>query len=175
MSLWDNGLIFEILNVWNVVTGATLAFRKCIVDEFLPFIDGDRKLLHDNQIALAGCKTNSIALIKDRLIGYRQHCNNVIGTRNQAWIYNGTKCPNLLAMIVEPFRIKECLKKRKSERISFYEFRYHNYSSIIGKVKLTLSIFKYIKFYRDYWGIFYASDILYGVSNKLRERLINKN
>ena len=175
MSLWDNGLIFEILNVWNVVTGATLAFRKCIVDEFLPFIDGDRKLLHDNQIALAGCKTNSIALIKDRLIGYRQHCNNVIGTRNQAWIYNGTKCPNLLAMIVEPFRIKECLKKRKSERISFYEFRYHNYSSIIGKLKLTLSIFKYIKFYRDYWGIFYASDILYGVSNKLRERLINKN
>lgn len=173
ISLWENGLIFEILNVSPVATGATMAFRRLFMEKFLPF-DDDKYILHDYQIVMAACKTDSLGLIRERLIDYRQHGKNVIGVKQDNWIYTEKKAPNMLKMIVEPYPIRKWFNGWESERVSFYKLRIWGHSTIPGKLRLIMSIPLYIKFYGKFGWIFFASDILYGVNYKLRSWLINR-
>ena len=172
-ALWESGLKFEILNVRPVATGATMAFRRSCMDSFLPF-DDDKYILHDYQIILASCRSNSLGVLKEKLIDYRQHENNVIGVKHDNWIYTSKKAPSLLSMIVEPYPIRKWFKGWECKRVSFYKLRIWGHSTIPGKLRLIMSIPLYIKFYGKFGWIFFASDILYGVNYKLRSWLINR-
>ena len=169
--LWEKGFKFEILNIWNVATGATMALRRSFVDNL--FIKDDKYYLHDYQIVIDACKTNSIGVILECLMDYRQHGDNVVGISKKWWIYKENPVPpSLLKMIVEPHAVRESFEG-VDDRVSFYETRYKNYSSVKGKVLLFFSVLTYIKFYKDIWTIFYYSDLLYGVNRKLREWYVN--
>lgn len=173
-NLWEDGLEFEILNVFNVATGATMALRKSFRHFLIPFVNSKSGLLHDYQIAKIACKHHCLGVIRDKLINYRQHGGNVIGVTKDNWIYTNESSPNLLQRIVEPRKLTECFQDWDNSRVRFYLFRYHNYITIWGKAKLLFSIFQYCRFYRNNWFFFYTSDILYKINEKIRIWIISR-
>jgi glycosyltransferase involved in cell wall biosynthesis len=62
-----------------IATGATMAFRKDIVRQFMPLPDSSL-FIHDSWIATIGACTNNIMYINEPLILYRQHNDQLIGT-----------------------------------------------------------------------------------------------
>jgi len=69
----------EVLLKHNVVTGATMAFHAELRDWILP-IPG--QWIHDAWIALLASAAGARGIfIKEALVKYRQHCNQVIGGR----------------------------------------------------------------------------------------------
>lgn len=92
-SLWesidysqaDNYCVFEKENYWfvkelvrhNIVTGMCMCVRKDLVNQIVPF---EPEVLHDAWIAMnAALKVKTVA-IAQKLVLYRQHQGNVIGT-----------------------------------------------------------------------------------------------
>ena len=175
LSLWESGLIFEFLNTRNVATGATMAFKRKCVSDFIPFIGGQKYLLHDYQMAISGCKNATLGVCLQPLIDYRQHENNVVGVGDESWIYSKMpSVPHLLESLVEPRQINMCFRNWVSERRHFYEIRNRNYSTIFGKVKLLFLFFKYVQYYHKFWLAFIISDVFYGiVGYEGRRRMLN--
>lgn len=165
IKLWEDGFQFELLNVWNVATGATMAFRKSFRSQFLPFIIAPEGLLHDNQIARVACRSNSLGIIKQRLIDYRQHGGNTVGVGSDNWVYTNERPPSLLPMIAIPHPVGECFQEWDDERVLFYEKRYHNSLSLSGILRIISSTFMYKRLYGNYWMTFYTSDILFAVKH----------
>jgi glycosyltransferase involved in cell wall biosynthesis len=72
----NKGLMFEILMKKNIITGATLAFRK----EYLPLIlPIPKEHVHDAWISLLISSCARIIPISSQTIKYRQHAHNQIG------------------------------------------------------------------------------------------------
>lgn len=67
---------FEILLRRNVVTGATAAFRRELLDSALPFVDG---WLHDEWLAILAAARGGLRVISTPLVLYRQHGANQCG------------------------------------------------------------------------------------------------
>jgi glycosyltransferase involved in cell wall biosynthesis len=172
ISLWNEGLKLEIINYSNKVTGATMAFRKSALKSFLPFED-NKRCLHDYQIAIYGCAYNSLGIIQDTLISYRQHIDNVMGISKENWVYTGKASSVLLPTIIEPLPLKASFFKYNTPRVNFYLNRLKNYGTLIGKIFLLFMLPKYIKYYGAYWKIFFLSDFLYGINNSIRDKFIN--
>ena len=74
--------IMDIMLNHNVVTGATMAFRKKILKESFPIprIDG---FYHDEWLALNALRFGQIKAINEKLIYYRQHNQNVVGAQKK--------------------------------------------------------------------------------------------
>ena len=74
-----SGEVFETLVGRNVVTGATMAFRRDVIDLFTPMPES---WVHDGWIALClAAAGKKIAFIDELLITYRQHAGNQLGAR----------------------------------------------------------------------------------------------
>ncbi|WP_309608874.1 glycosyltransferase [Flavobacterium sp.] len=67
-----------IIQISNIATGASMAFRKSIVKEILPIPQID-DLYHDEWIALNSAKGNNFKLINEKLFSYRIHKNQQLG------------------------------------------------------------------------------------------------
>ena len=76
---WQLGGAFDILVNGYVVTGATLAIRRRVLSEILPFPNLYKDLIHDGWIALWLSLTNRIGFIKEPLTNYRQHSQQQVG------------------------------------------------------------------------------------------------
>jgi glycosyltransferase involved in cell wall biosynthesis len=63
----------------NVVTGATLCFKKEITNIILPIPDV-KKFYHDEWIAIILASRNNLGYLTDKLISYRIHSGQQIGT-----------------------------------------------------------------------------------------------
>lgn len=72
------GDAFSVLVKRNVVTGATVAFRRVLLDVALPF---PPEWVHDEWLATLAAGTSRIGVIDRELIDYRQHGANEIGVR----------------------------------------------------------------------------------------------
>jgi glycosyltransferase involved in cell wall biosynthesis len=75
----------EVLLKYNVVTGATMAFRSRFRDVVLPI---PSTWVHDAWIALLIAAVADLAIIRDPLIRYRQHAGQQIGAikkRERSW------------------------------------------------------------------------------------------
>lgn len=70
---------FELLLRRFLVTGATLAFRRSLLDVVLPL---SKHLIHDAWIALTIAAVSQIECIDEPLIQYRQHAGQQIGERH---------------------------------------------------------------------------------------------
>jgi glycosyltransferase involved in cell wall biosynthesis len=72
-------LYHHILFRSNMVTGATLCFKKEIKDLILP-IPTVKKFYHDEWIAIIIASRNKLGYLTDKLISYRIHSGQQIGT-----------------------------------------------------------------------------------------------
>lgn len=88
-SLWDvpqflkevnAGLDYYtiITHISNVATGASMAFRKELVTDILPFPSSD-KIHHDEWIALISSNRNQFELLQQKYFYYRIHSNQQVG------------------------------------------------------------------------------------------------
>jgi len=74
------GRAFDTLLRRSVVTGATAAFRKHLLDFALPV---GRGWIHDEWLAVVAAAVGRVGVIEDALIDYRQHGRNQIGMRKR--------------------------------------------------------------------------------------------
>ena len=70
----------------NTVTGCTMMIHRCLISEALPFpkqaISGG--WYHDHWLALVAAHQGNIAHIREPLVHYRQHDQNVVGAQKAA-------------------------------------------------------------------------------------------
>jgi glycosyltransferase involved in cell wall biosynthesis len=73
-----DGDLFDALVRRNLVTGATVLFRRTLLDAARPF---PREWVHDEWLAIVAAATSSAVFEPDTLVDYRLHEANVIGMR----------------------------------------------------------------------------------------------
>ena len=76
-----HGDAFDTFVRRNVATGATMAFRRSLLDLALPIPDG---WVHDEWLATIAAAVGTVDFIDEPLIDYRQHASNQIGARKLA-------------------------------------------------------------------------------------------
>jgi glycosyltransferase involved in cell wall biosynthesis len=74
------GYGFDVLLRRSVVTGATLAFRRSLLDVAVPFGDG---WIHDEWLAIVASAIGKVDVVERKLIDYRQHGANQLGMRRR--------------------------------------------------------------------------------------------
>jgi hypothetical protein len=74
----ENGL-FDVMLWQNVVTGATMAFRADLRENFLPIPDDIPNIIHDGWIALIASAISVVEFVDEPLIDYRQHESQQLG------------------------------------------------------------------------------------------------
>lgn len=81
---WESGKALDVLLAdYNCVTGASIMLRRnFLTDEPIILQHKFERFIHDEVIAFAAAKTNSIAFLQNVLTDYRQHTKQVMGTRN---------------------------------------------------------------------------------------------
>jgi glycosyltransferase involved in cell wall biosynthesis len=78
---WKNGKAVEILLAGNRSAGCMMGFRKELVEKIIPFPTHIPEMIHDNWITIIAAMLDKIGIIEERLISYRQHSFQQIGTR----------------------------------------------------------------------------------------------
>jgi glycosyltransferase involved in cell wall biosynthesis len=73
-----SGNAFQLYCRRNVVTGATTAFRRSLLDIALPL---SPTFVHDAWLAFLASATGKVHLLEAPLIAYRQHGSNLIGAK----------------------------------------------------------------------------------------------
>lgn len=76
---WRSGKANEILFQSYIVTGATLAIRKNVLDRLAPFPTHLGPYIHDAWMAIALGVLNKIGFVDDTLISYRVHASQQVG------------------------------------------------------------------------------------------------
>ena len=71
---------YKMNYLYNCVTGCTLLARSKTIEEFMPIPNKSKYLVHDHWIALMISLNGKLAYIPEKLIKYRQHGDNQIGT-----------------------------------------------------------------------------------------------
>ncbi|MES1255851.1 MAG: glycosyltransferase family 2 protein [Acidobacteriota bacterium] len=77
-----SGCAFDLLMRRNVVTGATVGFRRELFDRARPF---PSSWVHDEWLAMVAAAADGVDLIDRPLINYRQHDSNEIGAGRVGW------------------------------------------------------------------------------------------
>lgn len=67
----------------NPVTGCALLANRALVEKVRPIPDG--AVMHDHWLALVAAAFGRIEAVKEPLVFYRQHGNNVVGARAYGW------------------------------------------------------------------------------------------
>lgn len=78
LALIRSGSAFDVLLRRNLVTGATVMFRRSLLTRAVPF---DAAWVHDEWLAILAASGNAIDYLPERLIDYRQHGGNEIGVK----------------------------------------------------------------------------------------------
>jgi glycosyltransferase involved in cell wall biosynthesis len=78
---FQHGQSVEILLAGNRTAGCMMAFRKELKEVILPFPTHIPEMIHDNWLTIVAAMLDSLGMIEERLISYRQHSFQQIGTR----------------------------------------------------------------------------------------------
>ena len=78
---WKAGHSVEILLAGNRSAGCMMAFRKELKEVILPFPTHIPEMIHDNWITIVAAMLDSMGMIEEKLVSYRQHSFQQIGTR----------------------------------------------------------------------------------------------
>ena len=98
---WKQGKAHEILFGGFVVTGATLALRKTVLEQLSPFPTAIPDLIHDAWIALYLSLSNKIDFITEPLLHYRIHSSQQVGFGSKQ----------------EPVRLSDRINRDRSEKL----------------------------------------------------------
>ena len=170
-SLWKRGLEFEIFNVRNRITGATIAFRKDLKSFGLPF-NSNISNLHDEQLAICTIKRQSIYMLDKPLIKYRLHSNNVCGVNNLISKINH----DFIKEVFTPKDIRKVIEElypntgKIEKRVAFLKKRKENFVSLKGRIILLFNLPTYIKLYKSHFVLFYFTDLTIGLDGFFKNR-----
>jgi glycosyltransferase involved in cell wall biosynthesis len=78
---YKDGKVVELLLAGNRTAGCMMAFRKELVEKIIPFPTHIPLMIHDNWITIVAAMFDSLGMIEAKLISYRQHSFQQIGTR----------------------------------------------------------------------------------------------
>ena len=78
---FKDGKVVELLLAGNRTAGCMMAFRKELVQKIIPFPTHIPLMIHDNWITIVVAMLDSLGMIEEKLISYRQHSFQQIGTR----------------------------------------------------------------------------------------------
>ena len=78
---FKRGKVVELLLAGNRSAGCMMAFRKELVEKIIPFPTHIPLMIHDNWITIVAAMMDSLGLLEEKLISYRQHNLQQIGTR----------------------------------------------------------------------------------------------
>lgn len=84
LSRIRSGNAFEVLLRRNLVTGATVVFRRTLLGAALPF---DSAWVHDEWLAIVASAVTRVDCLPEKLLDYRQHGGNAIGVHAPTWGY----------------------------------------------------------------------------------------
>lgn len=73
-----SGKALDVFLRRNLVTGATTIFRKSLYERSIPF---PKNWLHDEWLAIIAAGYGSVDCLEDKLIDYRQHSSNQVGSK----------------------------------------------------------------------------------------------
>lgn len=76
LRLEEEGRAFEALLRRNLATGATVVFRRELLDRARPF---PPEWVHDEWLAVVAAATGRVGVVRETTIDYRQHGRNQIG------------------------------------------------------------------------------------------------
>ena len=77
------GKVVELLLAGNRTAGCMMAFRKELVEKIVPFPTHIPLMIHDNWITIVAAMMDSLGMINEQLISYRQHNFQQIGIREK--------------------------------------------------------------------------------------------
>jgi glycosyltransferase involved in cell wall biosynthesis len=78
---FKDGREVELLLAGNRTAGCMMAFRKELVDKITLFPTHIPLMIHDNWITIVVAMIDSLGIIEEKLVSYRQHSFQQIGTR----------------------------------------------------------------------------------------------
>ncbi len=167
---FSDGLDFELLNIENRITGATMAFRKSYISEILPFKNFE-KILHDEFIAISAINDNCLYMIDKCLISYRIHRNQIMGLGS--WI-NVPPDSNIFKFKLVKSDYTKFLnfKGHLKQKIEFLEKREKIIKTVTGVLILLFSIKNYNIIYGKYANGFIQADFIEYI--KLNSRRIKR-
>lgn len=138
----DNGMMVEEFCTGSHATGATMAFRKKLVERFSPL---HNDLWHDEMIAMTSVAYHSLGYIEDPLIKYRIHPGQQIGipNSNDSIVTKDYRQPLL------PYKKFSAFLKNKedSKRIIFLYTRCRSKHQLFGYIAMLIHMASYIKYY----------------------------
>lgn len=79
---------YEMNYLYNCVTGCTLFAKSKTIQDFMPIPANSKYVVHDHWIALMTSLHGKLAYIPEKLIKYRQHGDNQIGTEKISHKFN---------------------------------------------------------------------------------------
>ncbi len=145
MCLFEQGFFYDLQNIQNRVTGATMAFYRSYIIEknILPF--NECHIYHDEIIAINACLDSCIGFINECLVQYRIYSNQVAGldfiNRPQNYIFKFhplNLCYNLLRE-----------DNIAVEKIKFYTKRQQYINSYYGVFAILCYMHQYKRYYKN--------------------------
>lgn len=135
----------------DTVTGATVAIRKNLIDEVVPF---PKEFVHDTWCALIAASQNKLSLVPECLIRYRVHSTQQIGLNNRTFSQSiKRKSSSMLEKLIvlkERAIMLNCCQEsieQIDEKLRFYQER-NNYST--NMKQRMFSITRNYTLYRKY-------------------------
>lgn len=156
--LTERGVAFNyykiICYVSNIATGASMAFRKSICNEILPF-PIMKDFHHDEWIAILSSKRNAFVMLPEKYFYYRIHENQQVGgvffdkttkVKSDLFDYFNYDDGNIsfvnlkkrIKKMIEAFKRNEKLSKLDTKYESFFKNNKTEIISIILVLKLTM-------------------------------------
>lgn len=163
-----------IIQISNIATGASMAFRKSILKEILPIPQID-DLYHDEWIALLSIKENNFKLIDEKLFSYRIHNNQQLGgtflekteeTKIKLIDYFNVDDPNLSFKKLKGKLNKLCVANDKNK----YRFENHKVqNSIFEKNLLDIE-----QIYKDTRNKMRQKKLFLAIAQEILDKIQNK-
>lgn len=156
--LTEKGVAFNyhkiICCVSNIATGASMAFRKSICDEILPF-PIMKDFHHDEWIAILASKRNAFVMLPEKYFYYRIHANQQVGgvffdkkekVKSDLFDYFNYDDGNVsfvnlkkrIKKMIEAFKRNKKLSKLDTEYVSFFKDNKAEIKRTILILKLTM-------------------------------------
>ncbi|MBI5418628.1 MAG: glycosyltransferase family 2 protein [Deltaproteobacteria bacterium] len=158
----STGEATEVLLKYNVVTGATMAFRSEYVPLVVPFPES---CVHDWWIALLVSFIADLAMIPEPLIKYRQHSANQIGGIKLDWSGKVGRArgvgEDVLREVADGYRAaydrlcsrasslkREELLSRLAEKVRHFEARSGLPDTVFGRLPVTIKELVSLRYHR---------------------------
>lgn len=159
ITIWDLVFFYEnelpkpidffdlIAKNGNVVTGATVCFKKELKPFLFPF---SSHVLHDEWIAMVSALKKSLVYSTEKLISYRVHNNQQVGMKNLKKEHHLKRKKEVLLGIKQPKSFKEYryllkksfLKKTEIQQYKKYNFSFINFDILLKNSDLELKLIR---------------------------------